>query len=179
MMQAYETAVLGGGCFWCIEAAMARVRGVASVCSGYAGGEIPDPTYEAVCSGSTGHAEIVIVEFDPGVINFEQLLDLFFALHDPTTLNRQGADVGTQYRSVIFPRSETQKAAALDKISELDRSGRWADPLVTTVEQADTYYEAEEYHRDYAQNNPQNRYCQLVVEPKLQKFFREHSGALD
>ena len=174
-----ETAVLGGGCFWCIDSAFRRVRGVTRVESGYAGGSVPDPTYEAVCTGTTGHAEIVSVDYDPSLISFNDVLDLFFALHDPTQLNRQGADVGTQYRSAIFPTSEEQAEQARAKIEELNASGTWPDPIVTTIEEADVVYPAEDYHQDYVPQNPANRYCQMVVIPKLQKFFQSHGEWLE
>lgn len=175
---ATELAVLGGGCFWCLDAAFRRVRGVLGVQSGYAGGSITNPTYEDICTGSSGHAEVVSVEFDSELISYNDILDLFFALHDPTTLNRQGADVGTQYRSAIFPTGEQQENQARDKLVEMNNSGRWGDPLVTTIEHASAVYPAEAYHQDYVDNNPVNRYCQLVVEPKLTKFFNQHSDKL-
>ena len=174
-----ETAVLGGGCFWCIDTAFRRVRGVTRVESGYAGGDLPDPSYEAICTGATGHAEVVSVDFDPQQISYAELLDLFFALHDPTTLNRQGADVGTQYRSVIFPADAGQEEVARAKIAELDAAGLWPDPIVTSIEQAEVVYPAEDYHQEYVQNNPGNRYCQMVVVPKLQKFFAQHGDRLE
>jgi len=173
-----ELAVFGGGCFWCLEAPFQRVRGVYKVESGYAGGAMPDPTYEAVCTGTTGHAEIVSIEFNPAEISYTELLELFFALHDPTTLNRQGADVGSQYRSVIFPQSEGQRQQAEEFIRKLDESGAWSTPVVTTIEEADTIYPAEGYHQDYFKNNPGNPYCQMVVAPKLQKFLAQQAGSL-
>ena len=177
-MATTEVAVLGGGCFWCLDAAFRRVAGVLEVQSGYAGGASPNPSYEAVCSGRTGHAEVVSVGFDPDQISFDEILDLFFALHDPTTLNRQGADTGTQYRSAIFPRDAAQQQAAQAKIDELERAGRFSDPIVTTIEPDAAVYPAEDYHQEYVRNNPGNRYCQLVVEPKLSKFFRTHADRL-
>ncbi|MEM1114537.1 MAG: peptide-methionine (S)-S-oxide reductase MsrA [Pseudomonadota bacterium] len=175
---ATETAVLGAGCFWCIDAAFRRVAGVTRVESGYAGGQMENPNYEAVCTGTTGHAEVVSVEFDSDQITFDDVLELFFALHDPTTLNRQGADVGTQYRSAIFPTTAEQEHEAASKIAQLNASGRWADPIVTTIEQADVIYPAEDYHQEYVSHNPANRYCQMVVVPKLQKFFKQHGDRL-
>ncbi len=174
-----ETAILAGGCFWCLEAAFKRVRGVKKVESGYAGGQLPDPTYEAVCRGNTGHAEVVRVEYDPEQIGYRDILELFFALHDPTTLNRQGADVGTQYRSAIFPQDDEQRATAAAVIAGIDASGAWPDPVVTTLEEADRFYVAEDYHQDYFVNNPGNRYCQMVVAPKLRKFLSQHGDQLD
>ena len=165
MSDSMELAVLGGGCFWCLEAAFARVRGVQGVESGYAGGRGADPSYEAVCTGTTGHAEVVTIAFDPQLIDYGEVLELFFALHDPTTLNRQGADVGTQYRSAIFPRSDAQRTAAEKAIAAVDASGEWTDPVVTTIEHADSVYPAGDYHRDYFSRNPQNGYCQVVVGP--------------
>jgi peptide-methionine (S)-S-oxide reductase len=170
-MMEMETAVLGGGCFWCLEGAFQRVRGVSQVVSGYAGGQDLSPTYEAVCSGNTGHAEVVQVRFDPEVISYETLLELFFALHDPTTLNRQGADVGTQYRSVIFYQGEQQRQIAQSLLEKLDAAQQWPDPIVTQLEPLDVFFPAENYHQNYFNNHSENRYCQMVVAPKLKKFF--------
>lgn len=175
-----EIATLGGGCFWCLEAVFDEVAGVTDVVSGYAGGRVPDPSYEAVCSGSTGHAEVVRVEFDPAVISFRELLEIFFAIHDPTTLNRQGADVGTQYRSAIFYHSEQQRDAAVAFIEECHRSGLWRDPIVTELCPAPAFYAAEDYHQNYFVNHPNQGYCSFVVAPKVGKFrkrFAQHRRA--
>ena len=165
-----EIATLGGGCFWCLDPIFAQLRGVESSVSGYAGGSAPDPSYEQVCSGRTGHAEVVQVTFDPSVISYRQVLEVFFAIHDPTTLNRQGADAGTQYRSVIFHHSPEQERTAREVIEELGRQGIWEDPIVTEVSPAPDFYRAEEYHQDYFRKNPRQPYCQFVVAPKVAKF---------
>lgn len=165
-----EVATLGGGCFWCTEAAFQRLRGVTSVVSGYAGGDVPEPTYEQVCGGDTGHAEVVRVEFDPHVVSFREILQVFFTVHDPTTLNRQGADVGTQYRSVIFYHSPEQREEAESVISELTAEGVWPDPIVTEVSPAPEFYPAEPQHQDYYRRNERQPYCQVVISPKLAKL---------
>ncbi len=170
-----ELATFGGGCFWCLEAAFEQLRGVHRVVSGYAGGENPNPTYKQVCSGRTGHAEVVQVTFDPGVISFCELLEVFFTIHDPTTLNRQGADEGTQYRSVIFSHDARQQEEAERMIAELTASGLWDGPLVTEVKPLPAFYPAEDYHQGYFRNNPQQGYCRVVVGPKVAKV-REHFG---
>jgi peptide-methionine (S)-S-oxide reductase len=170
MTDAIEQATLGGGCFWCLEAVFESVRGVGAVKSGYAGGDKVDPTYEEVCTGTTGHAEVVQISFDPTVVSYRQLLEIFFAIHDPTTLNRQGADVGTQYRSVIFAHSPEQLAAARATIDELDRDGPWEDPIVTEVDTLSRFYPAEDYHDTYFRRNPSQPYCRIVIDPKVQKF---------
>ena len=159
-----EIAILGGGCFWCLEAVFDELEGVESVESGYAGGTVPNPTYKQVCSGKTGHAEVVRVTFDPGAIAYRDLLEIFFSIHDPTTLNRQGNDVGTQYRSVIFYTSEDQKKTAGQVIRELGGT------VVTELMPAPEFYVAEDYHQEYFENNPHQPYCQFVVAPKVQKF---------
>ena len=171
-----ETATLGGGCFWCLEAPFDELEGVHDVVSGYAGGHVPNPSYEQVCSGRTGHAEVVQVVFDPSVLPYRDLLEVFFALHDPTTPNRQGGDVGTQYRSIILYHSPEQKARAERVISELGGSGAYRAPIVTEVVPLDTFYAAEPYHQDYFANNPRQPYCQVVVAPKLASF-RQKFGA--
>jgi peptide-methionine (S)-S-oxide reductase len=168
-----ETAVLGGGCFWCLEAVFDRVRGVAAVESGYMGGHVDRPSYKQVCTGETGHAEVVRVSFDPAQITFSDLLDVFFAIHDPTTLDRQGNDVGTQYRSVIFYGSEEQRRAAEEKIRGLTAERAFRDPIVTAVEPAGTFYLAEDYHQEYFANNPRQPYCQFIVAPKVHKFLEK------
>ena len=171
-----ETATLGGGCFWCLEAVFEQLRGVTHVESGYAGGNVPNPSYHQVCTGDTGHAEVVQVVFDPSVISYGDILEVFFAIHDPTTLNRQGADAGTQYRSVIFYHSPEQKQTAEATMAELSSAGIWDRPLVTQVEPLTVYYKAEDYHQGYFRNNPGQGYCQAVVAPKVAKF-RQHFAA--
>jgi len=165
-----ETAVLGGGCFWCLEAVFEDMAGVREVVSGYAGGHDPAPDYESVCSGRTGHAEVVKVVFDPSVVTYRELLDVFFKIHDPTTLNRQGADVGTQYRSIILTADETQRRIAEAAVREENASERWERDLVTQIAPLETFHRAEEYHQDYFRRNPGQGYCQAVVAPKLRKF---------
>ncbi len=173
-----ETALIGGGCFWCLEAVFESLRGVRRVVSGYAGGVLPDPGYEAVCSGTTGHAEVVQIEFDPAVIAFDDLLEVFFATHDPTTINRQGADVGTQYRSVIFPQSPAQEATARAKIAALDAANTFAKAIVTTIEPAATFYPAEAYHQQYYSGHQAQPYCQMVIAPKLRKLREKFATRL-
>ncbi len=168
-----QTAVLGGGCFWCLEAVFDRVQGVASVESGYMGGQRERPTYQQVCSGATGHAEVVRVTFDPAQIAFPDLLDVFFAIHDPTTLDRQGNDVGTQYRSVIFYANEEQRRAAEAKIRQLTAECAFRDPIVTALQPAAAFYLAEDYHQEYFANNPRQPYCQFIVAPKVRKFLEK------
>jgi peptide-methionine (S)-S-oxide reductase len=170
---ATEVAVLGGGCFWCLEAVFDDLAGVLAVESGYAGGASPNPTYEAVCGGDTGHAEVVRITFDPTVLSFRDLLTVFFTIHDPTTLNRQGNDVGTQYRSVVFAQSPAQRAVAQALIAELGPQGLWRRPIVTEIADAAPFYEAENYHQEYFVRNGRQPYCQAVVEPKVAKF-RKH-----
>ena len=168
-----EVATLAGGCFWCLEAVFDDLRGVERVDSGYAGGSVPNPTYRAVCAGTTGHAEVVQVAFDPQAVSFKEILEVFFTIHDPTTLNRQGADVGTQYRSAIFYHSPEQKEVAAQVISELNAANVWDAPIVTEVVPLTEFYPAEEYHREYYQKNPDQAYCRAVVAPKVAKF-RKH-----
>jgi peptide-methionine (S)-S-oxide reductase len=175
---AKETAILGGGCFWCVEAAIKQLQGVESVRSGYMGGHVANPTYQAVCSGKTGHVEVAEVVFDPGVISYSDLLHVFFTLHDPTTLNRQGNDVGEQYRSVIFYLNDAQKNAADEVIAELTRDEVFRDPIVTAVEPASTFYVAEDYHQDYFANNSTQPYCMFVVAPKVQKIREKYAQRL-
>ena len=162
-----ELATLAGGCFWCLEAAFQDLQGVEKVESGYAGGHVPNPSYEAVCTGTTGHAEVVQITFDPAVVSYRDLLHVFFTIHDPTTLNRQGADVGTQYRSAIFWHTAEQKAAAEEVIPELAKV--WDDPIVTDLKPLERFYPAEEYHRDYYRRNPNQGYCSAVIAPKVAK----------
>ncbi len=173
-----EVAVLAGGCFWCTEAVFLRLRGVQRVMPGYTGGSVPNPTYAQVCTGLTGHAEAVRIEFDPQQISYEQILDVHFHTHDPTTLNRQGADEGTQYRSAVFWATEEQKAAAEQMIARLNASGEFRRPVVTTLEKLGPFYPAEDYHRNYFARNPQERYCQLVISPKVSKFRERYRKLL-
>ncbi|MBS1202632.1 MAG: peptide-methionine (S)-S-oxide reductase [Chromatiaceae bacterium] len=173
-----ETATLGGGCFWCVEAAYLGLKGVRSVVSGYAGGSIENPSYRQVCAGTTGHAEVVQVTFDPGLIDFRTVLEVFFTIHDPTTPNRQGADVGTQYRSVIFYHSDAQRETAERLVAELAADGVWPDPIVTEIAPAPVFYPAEEYHQDYYRRNPDQGYCQAVISPKLAKLRARHRDLL-
>jgi peptide-methionine (S)-S-oxide reductase len=168
-----QTATLAGGCFWCLEAVYDEIKGVHSVESGYAGGHVDNPTYRAVCNGDTGHAEVVQVHFDPNVISYRDLLNVFFAIHDPTTLNRQGADVGTQYRSAIFYHDDEQKMIAEELIRDLNAQQIWDGPIVTQVEKLDKFYPAEDYHQEYFARNPYQPYCMAVVAPKVSKF-RKH-----
>ncbi len=168
--------VLGGGCFWCIEAVMRRVKGVKEAISGYAGGERPNPTYEQVCSGATGHAEVVKVVYDENEITLDELLDIFFAIHDPTTLNRQGADVGTQYRSVIYYENEEEKKAIEAAIERVQKE--YKDPIVTEVSPKPEFYEAEGYHQNYYDENPMQGYCQVVIKPKVQKFLTKFTDKI-
>lgn len=174
MTPTQETVTLAGGCFWCLEAVFKDLRGVERVVSGYAGGDSPDPTYQQVCAGITGHAEVIQVTFDPTVVSLRELLEVFFTIHDPTTLNRQGADVGTQYRSAIFYNSPEQKSTAEAIIKELNAGEIWGAPIVTQVEPLTEFYEAESYHQDYFENNPSQPYCQMVVAPKVAKFRKAY-----
>jgi peptide-methionine (S)-S-oxide reductase len=173
-----ETIVLGGGCFWCTEAVFSDVKGVTRVLPGYSGGKVPDPTYEAVCTGTTGHAEVVEVVFDPTVVSLHDLLVIFFTTHDPTTPDRQGNDVGTQYRSVVFYRTPAQKAAAEAVVRELEAEGVWKRKVVTQVVPFAAFYPAEEYHRNYFRRNPERSYCQIIIAPKVAKFRKEHAAQL-
>jgi peptide-methionine (S)-S-oxide reductase len=165
-----ETATLAGGCFWCVEAVFDDLRGVHDVVSGYMGGAVQNPTYRQVCEGTTGHAEVVQVTFDPAEVTFREILEVFFTVHDPTTLNRQGADIGTQYRSAVFTHSPEQAQTARAVIAELDAQGVWDAPIVTEVTEASTFWPAEDYHQEYFANNPRQPYCQAVVAPKVAKF---------
>ncbi|MFU8812597.1 MAG: peptide-methionine (S)-S-oxide reductase MsrA [Balneolaceae bacterium] len=166
----YEEATFGAGCFWCVEAIYQRVTGVVAVESGYAGGHVQDPAYHDVITGRTGHAEVARVTFDPSVISFEELLEVFWHTHDPTTLNRQGADIGTQYRSAIFYHTFEQKQIAEASLKKTDESGLWADPIVTEITPLSNYSTAEDYHQNYFNNNPNAGYCSIVIAPKVQKF---------
>lgn len=178
MTQPYELATLGGGCFWCTEAVFDQLQGVVRVESGYAGGTLPNPTYRDVCTGSTGHAEVAQITFDPQVISYREILEVFFAMHDPTTLNRQGEDVGTQYRSVIFYHDDAQKQIAARVLQELNAAKIWDAPIVTAVEAFKTFYRAEDYHQEYFANNPNQPYCQVVISPKVAKFRKKFADKL-
>ena len=172
-----ELATFGAGCFWCVEAIFSRVEGVIEVQSGYSGGHIKNPSYKEVCTGTTGHAEVCQIGYDPGVINFLQLLELFWKTHNPTTLNRQGNDVGTQYRSVVFYHNEDQKKTAEEMKARLTAEGIWDDPMITEIVRFDVFYPAEDYHNDYYENNPSQPYCSFVITPKVEKFekaFRDY-----
>lgn len=173
-----ELATLGGGCFWCLEPIFRELEGVTEVEVGYSGGHVADPSYDHVCTGTTGHAEVAQITFDPTVISFEEILEVLFAIHDPTTPNRQGADVGPQYRSAIFYHTDMQKETAERVIRELDAEGTWGAPIVTEVSPLDSYYRAEEYHQKYFAKNPQAAYCQLVIAPKVAKFWKGYRAHL-
>jgi len=173
-----EVATLGGGCFWCLEAVFELLQGVERVESGYCGGQRPNPTYQQVCSGATGHAEVVQVTFDPAVISFRDLLEVFFAMHDPTTLNRQGPDMGTQYRSAIFYHTPEQKQTAEAVVAELNQAGVWDKPIVTEVSACPVFYKAEDYHQGYYRDNSAQGYCQYVISPKVAKLRQKFLGKL-
>jgi peptide-methionine (S)-S-oxide reductase len=177
-MPDHEISTLGAGCFWCIEAALSQTIGVESAISGYMGGARPNPTYEQVCSGKTGHVEVVQVTFDPGLITYREILEIFFAMHDPTTLNRQGNDVGTQYRSVIFYHSPEQEKTARDVVAELTAEKLFDAPIVTAIEPAVVFYPAEDYHQEYFENNPHQPYCAFVVAPKVMKFRKKFASRI-
>lgn len=173
-----ELATLGGGCFWCVEAVYVELRGVRKVVSGYSGGTTDNPTYKEICTGKTGHAEVIQVEFDPAQISYEQLLQVFLTVHDPTTLNRQGNDVGTQYRSVIFYHSPEQKASAEKIVKEVDAAKIWPNPLVTEISELKKFYPAEDYHQNYFAENPYQPYCRAVIAPKVAKFRKQFTDQL-
>jgi peptide-methionine (S)-S-oxide reductase len=173
-----ETTTLGAGCFWCVEAVFQELKGVKRVVSGYAGGTTENPTYYAVCSGTTGHAEVIQVTFDPTVIAFEELLEVFWRTHDPTTLNRQGPDVGTQYRSAIFYHSEQQREIAEKSKGETDASGLWPNPIVTEITPFTNFYAAEDYHQNFYRANPYQPYCTFMIDPKMRKFRKEFQDKL-
>lgn len=175
---AREVATLAGGCFWCLEPVFDSLRGVESVVSGYSGGSVANPSYEQVCTGRTGHAEAVQVTFDPGEISFAELLEVFFAIHDPTTLNRQGADVGTQYRSAVFYHSDEQRRAAEEAVRGLEAEQAWPDPIVTQIVPFEAFYPAEDYHQEFFQRNPNQPYCRAVVGPKFAKFRKGYAEKL-
>jgi len=170
-----EKATFGGGCFWCVEAVFEKMKGVGSVVSGYAGGHVENPTYQQVTTGKTGHAEVAQIEYDPDEISYEELLEIFFKTHDPTTLNRQGNDVGTQYRSIILYHNEEQKKIAEKAKAELEESGEHQKSIVTEIKPLDTFYEAEDYHQGYYKNNPNQAYCRIVIAPKLEKAEKKFS----
>jgi peptide-methionine (S)-S-oxide reductase len=169
-----EVATLGGGCFWCLDTIYRQLKGVEKVESGYAGGSKPNPTYREVCGGNTGHAEVVQITFDPSMISYRDLLDVFFTVHDPTTQDRQGGDIGPQYRSIILTHSDEQARVAREAIADVTAEGIWDDPIVTQIEPLTTYYPAERYHQDYFANNPLQPYCQIVIAPKVSKFRRKY-----
>lgn len=173
-----EIATLAGGCFWCLEAVYQQLRGVELVESGYMGGHVRNPSYREVCNGNTGHAEIVQLTFDPAEVSFQEILEVFFTIHDPTTLNRQGADVGTQYRSAIFYHGDEQKAIAEQVIREISAARLWNSPIITQVAAADTFYKAENYHQDYYSQNGGQPYCQVVIAPKVAKFRKQYLDRL-
>jgi peptide-methionine (S)-S-oxide reductase len=173
-----EQATLAGGCFWCLEAVYDQLRGVENVDSGYAGGRRPNPTYEQVCTGTTGHAEVVQITYDPAQISFSDLLDVFFTIHDPTTLNRQGGDVGTQYRSAIYYHNDEQKRIAEEKLRDLDVTKTWDDPIVTELKPLTEFYPAEAYHKDYFERNPTQGYCNAVIAPKVSKARKQFMDRL-
>ena len=174
----FETAVFGAGCFWCIEAVFSELKGVESVTAGYSGGHVKNPAYREVCTGRTGHAEVAKITFDHSIITFKELLEVFWKTHDPTTLNRQGADVGTQYRSVIFYTNDHQKEQAVEYKKRLDTSGAFSSPIVTEISPLENFYEAEQDHQDYYANNPEQAYCRAVIRPKLDKFRTAFSEML-
>lgn len=178
MAAGLQQATLAGGCFWCLEAVYVELAGVSKVVSGYMGGSVRNPSYRQVCGGNTGHAEVVQITYDSDVVSYRQLLEIFFTIHDPTTLNRQGADVGTQYRSAIFYHDEEQRRVANEVIAELSAQKLWHSPIVTQVAPLDVFYPAEDYHQDYFANNPMQPYCQVVVAPKVAKFRKHYFAQL-
>ena len=178
MNKTNKKIVLGGGCFWCLEPVYDKLQGVEKVVVGYAGGSVSQPTYEQVCSGRTGHAEVVEITYDPGIISLNGILEIFFQVHDPTTLNRQGADVGTQYRSIILVKDEQEKEQVREIVEKIDQSDLWNNKIVTQVEILDTFYPAEEYHQNYYEKNPWAGYCQVVIKPKVKKFKEKFADQL-
>ncbi len=174
MTKSQEITTLGGGCFWCLEAVFSELRGVGNVVSGYSGGSMSDPSYQQVCSGTTGHAEVVQIIFDPDMISFKELIEIFVTVHDPTTLDRQGTDVGTQYRSVIFYRTKEQEKVAREVIKELEMAKIWSAPIVTELAPFKVFYPAEEYHQEYFRRNHGQMYCSAVISPKLARFRKRH-----
>ena len=178
MKEKTELATFGGGCFWCVEAIFERVAGVHEVTSGYAGGHVANPNYKQVTTGMTGHAEVVQIKYDPEQVSYIELLEIFFKTHDPTTLNRQGADIGTQYRSIILYHNERQETEAVKAIGVLDEEEIWEDPIVTVIEKFESFYQAEGYHQQYFENNPSQGYCRVVINPKIEKFEKVFSEKL-
>ena len=176
--QSHGVATLAGGCFWCLEAVFLELRGVERIDSGYSGGQVPNPSYQQVCAGTTGHAEVVQITFDPTAISFRELLEVFFTIHDPTTPNRQGYDVGPQYRSAIFYHDPAQKTVAEEVIAELENEGIWKSPIITEVEPFTEFYPAEEYHQQYFMKNSNQPYCQLIIEPKVAKVRERYMARL-
>jgi len=174
MNKTHEITTLGGGCFWCLEAVFSELQGVENVLSGYSGGTVPNPFYQQICTGATGHAEVIQITFDPAIISFKELIEIFLTIHDPTTLNRQGADVGTQYRSVIFYRTKEQEKVAREVIKELEVSKIWRAPIVTELTPFKVFYPVEEYHQKYFLRNPDQMYCSVVISPKLAKFRKRY-----
>ncbi|CAN5290067.1 peptide-methionine (S)-S-oxide reductase MsrA [soil metagenome] len=172
----FQTAVFGGGCFWCTEAVFSKLKGVENVISGYAGGKIPNPTYFQVSEELTGHAEVVKMDFDPSIITYNQLLDIFWHVHDPTTMNQQGADVGTQYRSIILYTNDEQKKDAEAMLAHLRETNEFKAPVVTQIQKMDAFYTAEEYHQKYYENNESQPYCEIVINPKIQKFLKKYAS---
>jgi peptide-methionine (S)-S-oxide reductase len=173
-----EVTTLAGGCFWCLEAVFEQIRGVESIVSGYAGGHVPNPTYQQVCTGTTGHTEVVQLTFDPVAVSYQSLLDLFFVIHDPTTQDRQGPDVGPQYRSAIFWHTDEQREAAEQALADLERAGGWPNPVVTELVPLVQFYAAEQYHQEYYRKNPGQGYCQVIIAPKVAKLRKEHIAVL-
>jgi peptide-methionine (S)-S-oxide reductase len=178
MEQKWEVATFGGGCFWCTEAVFEEVMGVRNVISGYAGGKIINPSYREVSRGVTGHAEVIQLEYNPQIISYSEILEIFFKTHDPTSLNRQGADHGTQYRSVIFYHTEDQKSQALGMIDKLKKEGKYDNPIVTAVEPFINFFIAEDYHQDFFKNNPNHGYCSVIIQPKVNKLYKDFSEKL-
>lgn len=174
----YKVAVFGGGCFWCTEALFSQLKGVVKVVSGFSGGAVPNPSYREVCTGTTGHAECTQITYDPSVISYPELLEVFWTTHDPTTLNRQGADVGTQYRSVIFYTDEDQRKQAIEYKERLEKEKIWSKPIVTEITKFDKFYSAEAYHQEYYENNPNQAYCKIVITPKIEKFRKVFADKL-
>jgi peptide-methionine (S)-S-oxide reductase len=179
MASIYEVTTLGAGCFWCIEAVFQELKGVKSVVSGYAGGSVDNPTYQQICTGTTGHAEVAQITFDPEIISFAEILTVFWSTHDPTTLNRQGADVGTQYRSVIFYHDDRQKQTAVQSKQAVEQAEIWPNPVVTEISLLPRFYQAEEYHQNYFRDNPTQSYCQYVINPKISKFRKAFRDQLN
>lgn len=173
-----SVATVAGGCFWCIEAVFEELDGVTDVISGYSGGHVEDPSYEAVCRGETGHAEAIQITYDADRLSYPKILEVFFTVHDPTTLNRQGPDVGSQYRSAIFYHDDDQREIAESFVADLEETGAYDDPIVTEIEPLDAFYEADEHHQDYYENNPENRYCTVTIEPKLAKLRKRFESEL-